>query len=83
MGGDSGEVSVAFETRAGLASNEMQATPGVDYTTVAGRLTWADGETTDKQVIVPIATGTAIEGTEYFSVVILRTRCRPGWPSSR
>lgn len=70
MGGDSGAVSVAFETRAALEANELQATPGVDYTTVAGRLTWAEGETADKQIIVPIAADTIIEGTEYFSVVI-------------
>lgn len=70
MGGDSGQVSVAFETRAGLATSEMQATPGADYTTVSGRLTWADGETADKQVTVPIAADAIIEGTEYFSVVI-------------
>lgn len=70
MGGDSGQVSVAFETRAGVAPDEMPATPGADYTTVSGRLTWADGETADKQVVVPIIADTAIEGTEYLAVVI-------------
>jgi len=69
MGGASGAVSVAYQT---LADEPIgwRATPGVDFTTVTGRLTWADGETADKQVTVPIAADTVIEGAERFAVVI-------------
>jgi hypothetical protein len=67
MGGRSGTVSVGYRTRT-MPTNPSNATPGQDFTAVVGRLTWADGDASDKQIIVPIASGDSFEGPEYFSV---------------
>ena len=69
MGGRSGAVSIAYETRA-ASSGVPQATPGVDYTTLAGRLTWADGDGSDQQIIVPIASDSPYEGPEALAVAL-------------
>jgi hypothetical protein len=64
-GGVAGAVSVAYETVAGLAQ------PGVDFTPVTGRLDWADGDSGERTVTVPIASGDAEgEPEERFSVVL-------------
>jgi hypothetical protein len=67
-GGGSGAVSVAFQTeqRAGA-----EATEGVDYTRTAGRLDWADGDTGERRIDVPIAANSDVyEGVERFDVVL-------------
>ena len=70
IGGSTGAVSVAYQTRPDT-DRIVGATPGQDYTEVRGRLEWADGDSSDKSILVPLATGEAVkEGEEYFSVQI-------------
>jgi uncharacterized delta-60 repeat protein len=64
FGGSHGAVSVAY---AALPADFDSATAGSDFTAVTGRLNWADGDTTDKQVTIPIAANTSpLEGEETF-----------------
>jgi uncharacterized delta-60 repeat protein len=64
-GGVAGAVSVAYETVAGYAQ------AGVDYTPVSGRLDWADGDSGERSITVPIVSGdTGAEPEERFSVVL-------------
>ena len=63
-GGSDGYVTVDYDTE--IAS----ATPGVDYTPVAGRLTFAEGETI-KTIEIPILDDTDVELiAEQFNVTI-------------
>jgi uncharacterized delta-60 repeat protein len=71
MGGDSGRVSVAYQTAAG---RRVLATGGEDYTQVTGRLSWADGDTGDQEIRVPITSDTGPpEESEQFLVVLSDT----------
>jgi uncharacterized delta-60 repeat protein len=64
-GGAAGAVSVAYETVPGLAQ------PGVDYTPVSGRLDWADGDSGERSITVPIVSGDAgAEPEERFSIAL-------------
>ncbi len=77
-GGSSGPVAVTYATRdvpvppaPGPAySLGASANGGVDYTSMTGRLTWADGEVGDREIVVPIATDTNAEPPEFFEVVL-------------
>ena len=70
IGGSTGAVSVAYQTHPDT-DRIAGATPGQDYTAVSGRLQWADGDSSDKSILVPLATGEAVkEGEEFFSVQI-------------
>lgn len=60
--GANGAVSVNYTT----ANNT--ATAGSDYTTTAGTLNWADGDSTPKSFNVPILDDTLVEGNETFTV---------------
>lgn len=55
MGGRAGSVSVAYEAHASSSEFVDHATEGGDFTVVSGRLEWADGDASEKQVVVPIA----------------------------
>ncbi len=66
MGGGSQAVSVGYRTRS--VNHWNQATPGVDYQAVAGRLTWGDGDRSDREIVVSILDDTMREETEAFSV---------------
>ena len=63
-GGKSGNVSVKYQTQTGGSS----ATGGLDYTQTEGRLEWADGDVSDRQIVVPIASDSATEEPETFAV---------------
>ena len=64
IAGKAGSVSVGYATSAG-----GDATEGDDFTAVSGRLEWADGDASDKQILVPIAPDTGVaEEVEYFGV---------------
>lgn len=66
VGGRSGVVSVAYS--AGESSNfGTSATPGTDFPAVSGRLEWTDGDTTPKEIVIPLVAD-AGETTEYFEV---------------
>jgi uncharacterized delta-60 repeat protein len=66
-GGDSGSVSVAYETVAGGGNT---ATAGEDYVEVEGRLTWDDGDTTEQEIRVPILIDDSPEEFEFFRVML-------------
>lgn len=63
-GGSDGTVSAAYETAAG------SATADEDYQAVTGVLTWADGDTGEKQIVVPIAIVDSPEEHEDFRVTL-------------
>ena len=65
-GGQAGSISVHYQTRDLI--DQPPATAGQDYTPVSGRLAWADGDTTDRQIIVPIADNEAPEEYELFGI---------------
>lgn len=50
-GGKSGSVSVNYHTK---SSYDYYATVGSDYGAVNGTLTWADGDASDKEIVVPV-----------------------------
>jgi uncharacterized delta-60 repeat protein len=67
-GGDAGSVSVAYQTMPG---DWDSATGGVDYTQISGRLTWNDGDFSERQIVIPIATNDqSLEQTEYFRLAL-------------
>ena len=69
MGGAAGDISVAYHTTDYQGADAATATAGVDYTTVSGRLTWADGDVSDRQITVPILTDSGpAEAPERFVV---------------
>ena len=70
-GGAAGAVSVGYQTAPLLGSAWAPATAGQDFTSVAGRLSWADGDVTDRQISVPIASNDASpEENEQFVVTL-------------
>ena len=71
IGGNTGAVSVAYATP-GTIWTGADATAGADdYTPVSGRLDWADGDASDKQIFVPIASDAgAAEEVENFGIEI-------------
>ena len=77
-GGSQGTVAVAYVTRdfpvPPAAGSEYapgeRATSGADYTVTTGRLTWADGDVAERQIVVPIASDTNAEKPEFFEVVL-------------
>jgi uncharacterized delta-60 repeat protein len=66
-GGSAGSVSVDWQT---AALTWEAATPGADYTTVSGSLTWADGDMAPQQIRVPILTDDTVEEYESFQVAL-------------
>jgi uncharacterized delta-60 repeat protein len=72
MGGAAGEVSVAYQTADYTVGDAAAAISGTDYTPVTGRLTWADGDRTDRQITVPILNdaGPVVEEAERFNVLL-------------
>jgi len=77
-GGSQGAVAVTYATRdfpvPPAAGSEYapgeRATSGADYTTTTGRLAWADGDFSDREIVVPIASDTNAELPEFFEVVL-------------
>jgi uncharacterized delta-60 repeat protein len=69
-GGASGAVSVRYETAPLRDYHGPAATAGQDFTPVVGRLSWPDGDTTDRQISVPIANDTSPEEHELFAVTL-------------
>ena len=70
-GGGTGDVSVAYQTADYTGTDAASATSGADYTPVTGRLTWADGDRSDRQITVPIITDAGqVEEAERFNVIL-------------
>ncbi|NOZ78085.1 MAG: DUF1565 domain-containing protein [Acidobacteria bacterium] len=61
-GGSDGAVTVSYTTMDGTA-----VAPG-DYTPTSGSLSWADGDTGSRQIVVPIVDDAVAEGNESFTV---------------
>jgi hypothetical protein len=73
IGGSRGAVAVSYTARdiaRPSQATEPMASKGLDYTAIAGRLTWADGDDSDRQVVVPIASDTQAEPPEYFELAL-------------
>lgn len=60
--GSKGAVSVDYATAPGTAST------GSDFTATSGTLNWADGESADKTITIPIIDDTLPEGAETFTL---------------
>jgi uncharacterized delta-60 repeat protein/MYXO-CTERM domain-containing protein len=77
-GGSAGSVGVSYSTKTfpwlepggATYSPGEQAVPGEDYTAATGQLTWADGDTSDREIVVPISTDAVDELPEWFAVVL-------------
>lgn len=77
-GGNLGAVSVNYSTSANAPAGLLGGPAGSvsaylaasvsDFTSVSGTLTWADGETTDKHIVIPIIDDDLLEGAEAFTV---------------
>jgi uncharacterized delta-60 repeat protein len=59
-----GAVSVSYTTSYGTAT-----TPA-DFTAQTGTVNWADGDSGDKTITIPIVAGASSGGTRYFSVTL-------------
>jgi uncharacterized delta-60 repeat protein len=70
MGGATGAVSVTYRTADYTGADAPPATSGTDYTAVAGQLTWADGDRSDRQITVPILTAGRVEEPKRFAVTL-------------
>lgn len=64
LGGSTGEVSVNYETEEGTAL------AGLDYLVSLGTLTWSDGDSSEKEIIVSIVDDQLFEGSESLTVRI-------------
>lgn len=62
--GASGAATVNYATANGTA------TAGSDYYAVSGSVTWADGDSSDKQVLVPIRPDAVNDGGETFTFTL-------------
>jgi uncharacterized delta-60 repeat protein len=67
-GGSTGAVTVSYVTRA--RDGFPGSTPGQDYTAVTGTLSWADGDRSDREIVVPILANSLAEDFEYFEVAL-------------
>ncbi len=63
-GGSAGPITVDYASADGTA-----VAPG-DYGAVSGQLSWTDGDTADKQIVVPIVDDSDVEGNETFTVTL-------------
>lgn len=64
VGGSCGAATVSYSTTAG------SAVAGLDYTSVSGQLSWADGDTLDRVFLVPVINDELNEPLETFSVSV-------------
>ena len=65
-GGTDGEVSVNYATGA----NDDSATVGEDYERRSGTLRWADGDSGEKSISIPVIEDNVLEAVERFSVLL-------------
>ncbi len=63
-GGSTGPVSVQYATANGTAS------AGVDYSATSGTLQWLDGDTTPKNIVVPLLNNPVIAASKTFTVTL-------------
>ncbi len=63
-GGTAGPITVNY------ASADNTAAAPADYTAVSGQLSWADGDGSSRQIVVPIVDDAVVEGNETFTVTL-------------
>jgi hypothetical protein len=71
-----GNLTVNYTTQSQTAAE------GQDFTAVSGTLTWTNGDTADKQIVVPILSDNLVEGDETFTVTLTAPDTTPsslGW----
>lgn len=68
LGNSMQAVTATWSTSQNTSSSGWTASPGVDYTSARGTLTWAAGDTSPKTFTVPILEDAASEYAESFSV---------------
>ncbi|MFK5971513.1 MAG: Calx-beta domain-containing protein [Candidatus Marithrix sp.] len=66
VGGVSGDISVQYATQAGTYLDAAKVNQ--DFAATAGTLTWTDGETTAKTILIPILLDNVKENSELFVV---------------
>ncbi len=62
--GSTGELTVQYRTEDGTAQ------AGTDYESVSGTLTWADGDQSSKEFVVPLINDSITEGDETVTLII-------------
>ncbi len=61
--GSEGAVSIDFATQSGTAS-------AADFTASSGSLNWAEGDSSTKTIVIPIANDSDVESAETFQVLL-------------
>jgi MYXO-CTERM domain-containing protein len=72
-GGSAGAVAVTYVSRDFAESAYVpgaRASSGTDYTAFTGRLTWPDGDVSEREIVVPIVADATEEVPEFFEVVL-------------
>jgi hypothetical protein len=62
--------SFAGNLTVNYTTQSQTAAAGQDFTAVSGTLTWTNGDTADKQIVVPILSDNLVEGGETFTVTL-------------
>ena len=72
IGGSKGAIAVSYSARDLGARTAGRPAGGraSDYTAIAGRLTWADGDDSAREIVVPIASDTQAEPPEFFELAL-------------
>jgi hypothetical protein len=65
-GGKTGAIAVAYATE--TLTGGSNAVPGEDFTATTGRLEWADGDSSERQIVVPVSADSVTEIPEFFAV---------------
>jgi hypothetical protein len=65
-GGKTGAIAVSYDTEPVTAG--ARALPGEDFTATTGRLEWADGDSSERQIVVPVSADSVTEIPEFFAV---------------
>jgi hypothetical protein len=76
--------SFAGNLTVNYTTQSQTAVAGQDFTAVSGTLTWTNGDTADKQIVVPILSDNLVEGGETFTVTLTAPDTTPsslGFPS--
>ncbi len=67
-GGTSGAISANYATASGTATGGATCTAGVDYLTTSGMVSFADGDATNKTIMVTICDDATVETDENFTI---------------
>jgi uncharacterized delta-60 repeat protein len=65
-GGKTGAIAVSYATE--TLTGGSTAVAGEDFTATTGRLDWADGDSSERQIVVPVSADGVTEIPEFFAV---------------